>query len=500
MIIGFLNEEAVFYSITIYISDFSVFILLLNLNLDFATPPIMPDAIDLQGLTPLDHVPAKLFLPYILLFDTTDPKTAVCSLQKGINKLISQLPWLAGDIIFHSVPGGPKNRMHIASPRRSPSEIPMLQVKHIDRDEHFRALPIHTYLPLPTFIPASEQRPVLRFQANVFPSMIALVMSFCHSVFDGTGAGVILEAIAECCKTTNDDFPSPIVQTIAKTQTELRKKVSAFPSKCQLRLDHTTELGAPVFDPKISTEQWNAIESAAASAVETKRYTFSPEKVAQVKETCTRLLPQGQPFRAWISSNDIITATLVICLDRAFHPERLDKTGSADFLMAVDLRSRVQPPLPETYLGNFIFPVHDEIYFKDITGQTREEADSLHVAQLALRIRTRLASMDETVAYSASAAVADYDDWTKIEANPANIIVTSWRGLKTFSLDFGAGLGYIKDFEPGLALVPGACIFLPSRMLQENSGSTPPWEVCITMKKGDSQLLGQDLLFSQILA
>ncbi|OQD78253.1 hypothetical protein PENDEC_c001G02505 [Penicillium decumbens] len=459
----------------------------------------MPDALDLQGLSPLDHIPAKLFLPYILFFDTIDPKTAVHSLQKGIDKLISQLPWLAGDVILHSAPEGPKNRMHIVPPRSSPSAIPMLQVKHIG-DGDFRTHPLHTYLPLPTFIPASEQRPVLRFQANVFPSKIALVMSFWHNVFDGTGAGVILEAIAECCKTANDDSPSPIAQTLAKTHTGLRKKVSAFPSKCQLRLDHTVELGAPIFDPKISTEQWNEIESAAASAVETKRYIFSPEKVVKVKEICTRLLPQLQSFPAWISSNDIITATLVICIDRTFHPERLDKTGSADFLMAVDLRSRIQPPLPETYLGNLIFPVHDEIYFKETAGQTGEDADSLHLAQLALRIRTRLASIDETVAYSASATVAEYDDWTKIEANPAGIIVTSWRGLKTYSLDFGAGLGYIEDFEPGLALVPGGCIVLPSRMLQENSGSTPPWEVCITMKKGDNQVLVQDPLFSQILA
>ncbi|KAJ5819374.1 hypothetical protein N7474_004965 [Penicillium riverlandense] len=459
----------------------------------------MPDTPDLLGLSPLDHIPAKLFLPYILFFDTADPQTAVQSLQKGIDKLISQLPWLAGDVILHSAPGGPKNRMHIARPRSSPSGVPMLQVKHFDHDKDFRTHPVHTYLPLPTFIPASEQRPVLRFQANVFPSKIALAMSFWHSVFDGTGAGVILEAVAECCKTANDDSKCPIAQTIAETHSELRKKVSSFPSQCQVRLDHSVELGTPIFDPNISTEQWNAIESAAASAVETKRYTFSPDKVAKVKAICTQFLPQLQSS-AWLSSNDIITATLVICIDRTLHPDRADKTGSADFLMAVDLRSRIQPPLPETYLGNSIFPVHDEIYFKETAGQTGEDADSLHLTQLALHIRNKLASMDETIAYSASAAVAEYDDWTKIEANPAGIIVTSWRSLKIYSLDFGARLGYIEDFEPGLALVPGGCIFLPSRVSLENSGSTPPWEVCITMKKGDNQVLVQDPLFSQILA
>ncbi|PYH93958.1 hypothetical protein BO71DRAFT_484189 [Aspergillus ellipticus CBS 707.79] len=428
----------------------------------------MPAATNLLGLTPLNHIPAKLFLPYILYFDTPDPQTAVNTLQKGIDKVISQLPWLAGD------------------------------VKHFDHDEDIRSHPVQSYLPLPTFRPVSEQRPVLRFQANVFPSKIVLAMSFWHSVFDGTGAGVILEAVAECCKTPSDESETPIAQLIANTHPLLRKKVSNFPTQCQTRLDHP-ELGVPVFDPNTSTAQWDAMESALADAVETARYTFSPEKVSQMKDTCTQVLPKLQQSSAsWISSNDIITAVLAICVDRTLHPERANKTESADFLMAVDLRSRVQPPLPETYPGNAIFPVHDSIYLQETAGQTGEDADLLHLTHLALRVRSKLASMDETLAYSAPAAVADCDDWTKIEASPADIIVTSWRGLKMFSLDFGAGLGHIEDFEPGLALVPGGCIFLPSRV--ERSGSTPPWEVCITLKKGDSQTLAKDPLFSRILA
>ncbi|GLA00792.1 hypothetical protein AnigIFM60653_010177 [Aspergillus niger] len=459
----------------------------------------MSNSPGLLALSPLDHIPAKLFLPYILYFDTVDTQTALFTLQKGIDKLISELPWLAGDVILHTAPEGPKNRMHIAPPCIPLSEVPMLKVKHFDGDKDSSSQPIQSFLPLPTFIPASQQRPVLRFQANVFPGRIIVAMSFWHSVFDGTGAGVILEAVAECCKSTSEEFTTNLVQTIAETHAELRKKVSNFPSECVTRLDHSVELGTPVFDPNISTEQWNAMESALASTVETKRYTFSPEKVAKVKDICTQLMPQLRSSE-WISSNDVITATLAICVDRALHPERADKTQSADFLMAVDLRNRVDPPLPETYLGNSIFPVHDDIYSEAMAGQTGDGADTLHLAQLALRIRTKLTSMDKTLMYSASAAVADYEDWTKVEAGPAGIIVTSWRGLKVFSLDFGAGLGHIVDFEPGLTLVPGGCIFLPSRTSLEKSGSIPMWEVCITLKAGDSQVLEKDPLFNRILA
>ena len=457
----------------------------------------MPEISDptLLGLTPLDHLPAKLFLPYILYFDTSNSQTALDTLQRGISSLISQLPWLAGEVILHSAPGGPKNRLHIA-PSRSPTEVEMLQVKHFKTDEELRTHNIRSYLPLSTFIPASQQRPILRFQANIFPTKIALAMSFWHSVFDGTGAGVILEMLAECCKAETNRPETPLVSTIASTHHNLRRKVSAFPSKCQLRLYHSRALGPPVFDSSISTEQWDAMESAIASAVETKRFIFSPEKVGKMKDICVQILADLVPG-AWVSSNDIITAVLAICVDRVLHPERTDKTQSADFLMAVDLRSRVNPPLPRTYLGNAIYPVHDDIYFND-SPVKGEDADLIHLARLAHRVRSNLVSMDENLVYSASAEVAEQDDWTQIDAGPANIIVTSWRNLKVFSLDFGEGLGYIEDFEPGLALVPGGCIFLPERGLLEDR-SVAPWEVCVTLTTGVSEMLVRDPLFSRIL-
>lgn len=455
----------------------------------------MPDVapLDLVGMTPLDHIPAKLSLPYILYFDTPDPQAALQNLQNGVDKLVSKLPWLAGDVILHSDPEGPKTRLYIAAPQVPISETRILQVKHFAQDQDIQSASLQSYLPVPTFIPASDQRPVLRFQANVFPSKIVLAMCFWHNVFDGTGAGVILEALAECITSAD----APITQEIAETHLDLRKKVSKFPALCRERLDHSVELGPPLFDSNTSADQWTQIETAMASAVQTKRYSFSPEKVAKVKEICTKLLPQVTSESTWISSNDIITAVLAITVDRVLHPERSKKTESADFLMAVDLRSRVQ--LPEKYVGNTIFPVHDDVYFRDGLAEKQEDPDLFHLTQLALRVRTKLASMDDNLVYSASATVAEGDDWTGLEGTPADIIVTSWRALKAYSIDFGPSIGHLKDFEPGFALVPGGCIFLPARVAEEGKPA-PPWEVCITLKTGDDKTLIADPLFSQILA
>ncbi|KAJ6164131.1 hypothetical protein N7470_002803 [Penicillium chermesinum] len=432
--------------------------------------------LDLIGLTPLDHLPAKLALPYILYFDTPDTQAALLSLQNGVGKLVSQLPWLTGDVVLHT-PEDLKTRLHIAAPQVPNAETRILQVKEYDRDQDIQSTPLQSYLPVPTFIPASDQRPVLRFQANVFPGKIVLAMCFWHNVFDGGGAGVILEALAECITSTE----TPITQSIASIHSGLRSAIGK----------------PPLFDTNTSAEQWTQIESAMASVVQTKRYAFSAEKVAKLKEACSMILPDVTTESTWVSSNDIITAVLAISVDRVLHPERANKQEVADFLMAVDLRRKVQ--LPKTYVGNVIYPIHDDIYFRDGQAEQKEDADLFHLTQLAVRVRNTLASMDDNLLYSASATVAECDDWTKLEGKPADIIITSWRGLKTYALDFGPTIGHITDFEPGFALVPGGCIFLPERIAEQGKAA-PPWEVCITLKTGDDKALVADPLFSQILA
>lgn len=338
---------------------------------------------------------------------------------------------------------------------------------------------------------------------NVFPGKIVLAMSFMHAAMDGTGAGIVLQALAEGCKAT-DGNPGTITASIAKNEVNIRQEVSLWPLKCKTRLDHSLELGPPVFDSNIPSEQWAAMETAASSLVKTKKFAFSPEKIAQVKETCNKLLPEFQSS-SLISSNDIVTAILGICIDKAQHPMKASQNENASVLMAVDLRNRVKPPLPNTFAGNMVFPVRSNIHFPQCQQTSMRdglEAEFLHLTQLALQLRTKLGSINESFAYSVSATVTDKEDWCAAEIKSADVIVTSWRHLKMFGVDFGEGLGKIYDFDAGLLLVPGACIVMPSKD-QGNAlenGSAVPWEASITLKTGDFDILVNDPLFNRIMA
>lgn len=450
------------------------------------------------GLTPLDHITAKVYLPYMLYFNSVDPIAAVRTLQSGINKLVAEAPWLAGDVVIHSKP---ETRAYIHPSRTAPHDAPMLTVKHFDRDDDFRTHPTQSYLPVPLFIPASQQRPVLRFQANVFPTKIALVMSFMHLVFDGSGGGVVLQALSECCQAAageGEAHESPVTQSLSRSAIDLRRQVSDWPSKCQTRLDHSLELGPPAFDSDFSVEQWGAMESALASASTTHRVTISPDKVAQLKALCTELAPQSKQAVDF-STNDIITAVLGISIDRVLHP---DQDKQTHIFMVADLRRRISLPLPETYPGNMIYPVWNPIHCEQSSNDS-SSFDLLHTASLASQLRTKvLSSINSPLADSVSATVANGTDWFRLEGKPADIVMTSWRHLKVFALSFGPGLGHIDDFESGFALIPGACIVLPrrEREVKPNVPVPLPWEVSVTLRPGDYGALVGDPLLRRILA
>src|SRR5699024_1055459 len=117
--------------------------------------------------------------------------------------------------------------------------------------------------------------------------------------------------------------------------------------------------------------------------------------------------------------------------------------------------------------------------------------DLIHVAQLASQVRSKLQAMNEATAYSVASTISAQDEWNGTEGKPAEVIVTSWRHLCVYDLDFGAGLGKMNNFGTAFGLVPGAAIILPTRAPGKGDS---PWEVSISMKPGDFEKLENDPL------
>lgn len=447
-------------------------------------------------LPPMDHVVAKVYTSYILHFDTKDTGASLKIIQNGVDRLTSHVPFLSGDVILSKAPETPVNRARVVPSRLTPEQVRMLHIKHHQHDQ----VTGRGLFPLPMFIPPSQEAPLLRFQANVFKDRITLVMSFHHHAFDGTGAERILEALAECCRAPDDHTELSLPSTIAANEARLRNEISEWPSKCVTRKDHSNEFGPALYDVNITSEQWAQIEATMAAAVTTKKFAFCSEKIRQVKGLCQKILGTS----TIISSNDLVTAMLALCIDRAQNPNR-DKAGrqedDASVLMIVNMRPRVHPPIPSTYLGNLILPVRTAIYPSnphpiECAGDQADQ-NVVTLAQLATEIRTKLQSMNETDAYSMSAKIAEQDNWNDLGGKNASAIFTSWRHLGVFEVDFGGQLGPIKDFETEPGLMPGGCIMLPAPPnLEDKTPAT--WNVDITMKPEDFERFEKDELLARI--
>ncbi|KAL5000340.1 hypothetical protein BDV10DRAFT_192909 [Aspergillus recurvatus] len=371
----------------------------------------------------------------MLYLHSNDPSTAAQTLRRGIDRLVAEIPWLAGDVVIHKEP---ESRGFIHLPRTAPHEVPVLRIKYFDSDEAFRTHPTGAISAcFFSFHPRSNGPSCASSQ--LFPSKIALVMSFSHMAFDGSGAGTVLQALSECCRVAAArSLEMPVTQTILGEAISHRTQVSASASECQTRLDHILELGPSAFDSNLTTEQWGAMESALSSA-------------------------------------------------STMHPDRIRTGTPSHIFMVADLRCRINPPLPETYMGNMIYPGIGNIMTPS------NHVDFLNLTQLALELRTKVISnMNEALAKSCCAAVSEGGDWYRLEGKPADVVMTSWRHLKVYSLYFGPGLGYIEDFESGLALIPGACIMLPQRTREVPPTAPVQWEASVTLRPGNYETLVKD--------
>lgn len=451
-------------------------------------------------LSQLDHIVARNHTSYVLHFNTEDTDAARRTIEKGVQRLVSAVPFLAGNVTLSKGPESPINRARVSPSSLPVDQVPMLRVKYHDTYE-FQDTSNRELHPLPLFTPFSESPPVLRFQANIFQknARVVLAMTFHHHVMDGSGAEQILKAFSECCRASDDQTELTISSTIAEDEARLREKVSTWPSQCATRMDHSSDFGPDLFGVDITAEQFAQLEAQMSAAVRTRRFRFSPEKVRQVKDICSKLGTES----IQISSNDVVTALVAIGIDQALNPsptEDWKPDDNASVMMVVDMRARIRPPLPTNYVGNMIMPVHTELYPSgaEQSAATFGDEDLLRVARLAAGIRRKLQSMNEADVYSVAAMVEAQDNWAATGARPANAFFTSWRHLGVYEHDFGAQLGQVVDFNTDSGVLPGVCIILPPRVTGQDR-TTAPWEVNLTMKP-ESFARFEDGVVSRILS
>jgi fumigaclavine B O-acetyltransferase len=117
-----------------------------------------------------------------------------------------------------------------------------------------------------------------------------------------------------------------------------------------------------------------------------------------------------------LSRNDVLTALLAICMNRARKNQQTNNLPSS-LGVSVNLRRKFHPSLPESYLGNTIIPLVVDIdpptvHSTPRCGTTPLHADLNELTTLSLRTRKELILLDhKTYMAGLISYLREQSDW-----------------------------------------------------------------------------------------
>ncbi|GKZ92305.1 hypothetical protein CBS147343_7721 [Aspergillus niger] len=474
----------------------------------------LPDSSS-QLLSPVDHTVPKVYFTFYLSFLLKNPQAGVESIQKGLTTLINQLPFLAKDV----APSHDENHdnVHCIQPPSAKSQsIPMLQIRHY-LNESVRSMLAtasctgaedlqysERYAPLLTVMDPQESQPILRFVANVMVDGIILSLSFNHMAADGTGIGNILELLSECCRNEQKHVGPQ------RFEFELRRQLASPSTTAEKRPLNTfweTYTPEETFHC-LDSNTWSTATTSMASELNTFRFRIPIRKVKVLKDICTSVLlshPEGDNMLskepgAFISSNDVLTALLSICLQQTKTAE-LALKDDHDYTVAfvANLRSRMHPPWPEHYIGvlltmvlvsrseliNYVHEKRVDLVASEV-GLDKDELKQ--ITNLAMNMRKKLQDVDDRYVRGLLAHMQQQRDWSQMNIKGGDFSYSSIRHLKVHDLDWGPDLGKITGFRLFFGLLEDFCLILPA----DPGGD---WDMQISLRPGYQRALMENRLF-----
>ncbi|OOF99512.1 hypothetical protein ASPCADRAFT_402257 [Aspergillus carbonarius ITEM 5010] len=461
-----------------------------------------------QILSPMDHTVPKVYFTFYHSFLLDNPQAGVESIQKGLTTLIKHIPFLAKDVApFYDAKH--ENVHCIQPPSAASQSIPMLRIRyHLDESIHVMTNTAsctavedlqfsRRYAPLPSVLDPQESQPILRFVANVMIDGIILSLSFNHMAADGTGIGEVVEILSQCCR---NEY-SPLARY--RLELQLRRQLSSpnIAGKQPLKTFSETYSEEETFHC-VTPDMWPTAITSMAAILNTFRFKFTSQKAKMLKDACTSILSQTEDASCqapppFVSSNDVLTALLTICLQQS----QCATAKEEDYTVAsvANIRSRMDPPWPDHYLGvmltmvlvtqssmaNVVDDQKASIAARDL-GISKDEL--IQITNLAANMRQKLLGVDDQYVRGLLAYMQQQRDWSQMNIKGGDVSYSSIRHLKVYDLDFGPDLGKIANFRLYFALLDKFCLILPA-------APGGDWDMQISMSPSHQQALMNNELF-----
>lgn len=408
---------------------------------DFVRPttPCSPHIIP---LTPLDQMVFRIYIDFVLCFPLpvgTDQKALYLRLKHGLSETVSELPFLGGCIVPEV---GRSDRVQIqinegygirflyrdytdAAPqtswRKSYDELKAANFP-------ISALDAGKLSPI-GFVPTSPTPPVMAVQASFINGGLLLTTSIHHSATDATGFATILKTWANHSK-RGCEAGGIMSLTTPNWSAMDRSMLMKGHADANIR-------DFPVYRVR---DGLGTGMLPACPPKELSIFYFSPSRLAQLKLAAS----SDKPTDPWISTNDALCALLWRHLSRARGVGSSDSEGQgtrpAQFMVVVQGRKRLAPPLSEEMLGNAVTLALATL---DINTITWPSSPLYHAANT---LRKAINKIDSAYLGGLIGMIDSMSDLGNLEVavfdHPQrDLLVSSWADLGLLQVDWGQGVG-----------------------------------------------------------
>lgn len=389
---------------------------------------------ELSQLSPLEWIMPRSYISQILCFPSSNPRISEV-LRDGLAGTLADVPYLASRILAGA---RPKGSVALSSPCDSLGDL--FCVNHAFRTVDYNALKAGNFQPsnfdgLDLF--SADLNPAIKSPSPVFRAVLSVVNGGClltvslhHSTADITAFGSLLKIWASHCRTGSSEEIGFNPRWLDRTAIVSRAAQNA-PADVPLLLHKEEE--SPSSQP------------SKPGKIETQFFRYSGEYLKGLKVEVSKHLPDGTP---WISTSDILTALL---WGSSIRSESTEGDGSpvddtCVMRIAVNCRSRYNPPLPKDYLGAAFGVSLVSAKRADLMaiGEATEERVPIpEIANVAAAVRQSVNVIDEQSMNAIVNHLAAQEDVSRLKPcqQPASVSIVSWADEGVYELDWGTELG-----------------------------------------------------------
>ncbi len=508
-------------------------------------------------LSLLDQGMPRHYTRFCLAFrlGETPASEPISRLEAFFRRTFQAKPWLAGYACPAQGGSVPMGRLEI---RFSQRDIENFQVKVQELTEDKLSLTYDELCELgmppskiprdlvsscPDRRPDTEPAPILDVTVNIIRGGLLVALFLHHGVTDGASMGTIISGQLYR-ETSNIPLLTPTdLAAKAHAEAETRLPLSSIPPDQPIgtHLEYKRALRA------LGQTPISSLPAPAPSEVTSHIFVFSDHTLANLKFSLNTLV-QSSPNSEipWITTHDALQSLLWQHLTNARLPSLTSTAATtplpttSTLLIPVNIRKRINPPLPPTYLGGAVALAPATLPLTSLlppttTHKLHPEAvakvvDRAYLLSTAIAIHTAIARVNDTYVREVLALTSTQDsvknmvDLNVDTARGLDLCITSWAVLPIFDdqgaeaeggvegaggvrvgvgqkggikSDLGMGLGLADFVRKPWSTDAGGCIILPRDRRRARDGGKGGLEVLVQLKTGDMERLMRDAEFME---